>query len=149
VFSFGLPTCAMEGLGTDASGPGEVSTYDIEALMETGSPTEPTFINSEPTRAGRKRKAKDMSGLSVCFCGEHAEPGNASSIQCRKAGCATLWVCYSAMFDKFFADTPNSITFNALGIRTWGQGIGCVSHACASKAQARRPGVASTSVRWY
>ena len=96
-FSFGLSTCALEGLGTDASGP-EVSTCDLEALfMDTGSPTEPVFLDSEPTRAGRKRKAKDMSGLSVCFCGERAKPGDVGSIQCRKAGCATVWVmlfCY-------------------------------------------------------
>jgi hypothetical protein len=86
-----MSTCAIEGLGTDTSGP-EVLTYEIEALMQTGSPIDPIFLDSEPTRAGRKRKAKDMSGLSVCLCGEHAKPGDAGSIQCRKAGCATAWV---------------------------------------------------------
>lgn len=106
-FRFEVPTYAMEGLGT---GP-EVSTQDIEAIMESetrssiepillnseptraGSLTEPIFLDSEPTRTGRKRKAKDMSGLSLCFCGERARPGDVGSIQCRKAGCTTVWVC--------------------------------------------------------
>jgi hypothetical protein len=90
-FSFGVPTSAIEGLGTDASGP-EVATCEIKALMETGSLTQPLFLDSEPMRVGRKWKAKDMSGLSVCFCGENAKPGDVSSIQCWKAGCATVWV---------------------------------------------------------
>lgn len=105
-FSFEIPTSAMAGLGTDVSGP-EVSTYDIEAIMmATESPTasEPTFLDSEPTRAGRKRKARDISGLSHCFCGERASPGDVGSIQCRKAGCATVWVCFSVTFGKFMAD---------------------------------------------
>ena len=63
--SFGVPMSAIEGLGKDASGP-EVATCEIEALMETGSLTQPLFLDSEPTHVGRKRKAKDMSGLSVC-----------------------------------------------------------------------------------
>ena len=89
--SFGVPISAIEGLGTDASGP-KVATCEIEALMETGSLTQPLFLDSEPTCVGRKRKAKDMSGLSVCLCEENAKPGNVSSIQCQKAGCATVWV---------------------------------------------------------
>jgi len=89
--SFGVPTSAIEGLGTDASGP-EVVTCEIEALMETGSLTQPLFLDSEPMHVGRKWKAKDMSRLSVCLCGENAKPGDVSSIQCQKAGCATVWV---------------------------------------------------------
>ena len=100
----------IEGLET---GP-DMSTQDIEAIMDAGyltepilldtesmhvasatvtkpilldtesthatSATEPIFLDSEPTRAGRKRKAKDMSGLRVCFCGEHAKPDKVDSI---------------------------------------------------------------------
>lgn len=92
-FSFELLTYAIKGLETNASvSSPEVSTYDVEALLNIGSPTEPIFIDSEPTRAGRKRKAKNMSGLSVCFCGEHAKSDDVGSIQCWKAGCATVWV---------------------------------------------------------
>ena len=107
-FGFEVPTCAIGDLRTEFSGP-EVSTYDVEAVLRTrspteavlrtGSPTEPIFLDSEPTRAGRKRKAKDMSGLSVCLCGEQAKPNNVGSIQCQKAGCATVWVCFT--FSEF------------------------------------------------
>jgi hypothetical protein len=106
-FSFKVSMSAIEGLRT---GP-EVLTQDVEAIMaaKTGSLsepfllnsepmcvalTEPIFLDSKPTRIGRKRKAKDMSGLTVCFCRECARPGNVGSIQCWKAGCATVWVQY-------------------------------------------------------
>jgi hypothetical protein len=158
-FSFGVPTCAIEGLGT---GP-EVSTQDIEAIMDgsltgpiflnseleptrMGSSTDPIFLDSEPTRVGRKWKAKDMSGLSICLCGEHAKPDDVGSIRCRKAGCATVWVCCSTTFSKFVANTTYSTIFNVLGMRMRDQGAGYVSHACASQAQARRLGIASMPV---
>ena len=127
----------MESLGSNLSGP-EVSTYDIEALLNAVSPTEPIFLDSEPTRTGRKRKAKDMSGLTVCFCGERAKPDDEGSIRCRKAGCATLWVCLPATFRIFIANTSYSIILNVLGIRTRGRGPGCVTHAHASQARATR-----------
>ena len=110
-FSFEVPMCAVESLRTGH----EVSTQDVEAVMDAGSLTEPTlldsepthtvsstevteliFLDSEPTHTGRKRKAKDMSGLKVCFCGEHAKPNDLGSIQCQKTGCATIWVRCSA-----------------------------------------------------
>ena len=91
-FSFEVPMYAIEGLGTNLSKSGpEVSTCDIEAIMvATEPPIEPTFLDSEPTHTGRKQKAKDMSGLPFCLCGEHVKPGDICSIQCRKAGCATV-----------------------------------------------------------
>jgi hypothetical protein len=158
-FSFEVSMSAIEGLGT---GP-EVSTQDVEAIMaaETGSSsepfllnseptrvasTEPIFLDSEPTHTGRKRKAKDMSGLTVCFCGERARPGDAGSIQCRKAGCATVWVCYSATSNMFITNAAYSTIFNVLGMRTCNREAGLVSHACVSQARAaraRRLGVAS------
>jgi hypothetical protein len=189
-FSFEVPTCAMDGLGT---GP-EVSTQDVEAIIEAGSSTEPIlldseptrmgpltkpillgsepmhagsstqpifldseptragpltehtllqvdyepmhaglstepiFLNSEPMRTGRKRKAKDMSGLTICFCGERAKLGDAGSIQCRKAGCIAVWVCYPT-FNRFMADAAHSTIFNVLGMRTRDRGAGYVIHA--------------------
>jgi hypothetical protein len=53
-----------------------------------------TITISEPelTRTGRRWKRKDMSGLSLCLCGERAPPGDAGSIQCQRAGCETVWV---------------------------------------------------------
>ena len=121
-FSFETPTCSIEGLETNSSGP-EVATYEIEAIMMAAaaeSPTEvnePIFLDFEPMRAGRKRKAKDMSELTLCFCGERVKPGDVGSIQCQKAGCATVWVSYSATF-MIMADTACSIIFNVLDMRT-------------------------------
>ena len=114
-----------------------------------GSSTKPTFLDSEPTHAGRKQKAKDMSGLTVCLCGEHIKPGDEGSIQCQKAGCATVWVCDSATFDKSMANTSYSITFNVLGMRMHNQEAGYASLACTSQAQARRLGVASIAPLLY
>ena len=63
-----------------------MATYEVEAIMmatAAESPTEvnePTFLNSKPTRAGRKWKAKDMSKLTFCFCGECVKPGDMDSI---------------------------------------------------------------------
>lgn len=80
-FSCEVPAHAIEGLRTDLSGP-EVSTYNIEVIMAAKSPTEPTFLNSKPMHTGRKQKAKDMSGLTLCFYGDHAKPGDVGSIRC-------------------------------------------------------------------
>lgn len=52
----------------------------------------PASIISTPTRMGQRRKVRDMSGLSMCLCGDHAQAGNAGSIQCQRAGCETVWV---------------------------------------------------------
>jgi hypothetical protein len=104
LFSLQMPSFAIEGL---KSGP-EVPTQDVEAIMDAGSSTEPIlvdsesmhaasstepmFLDSEPTRVGRKRKAKNISGLTVCLCGVRAKPNEVDSIQCRKTGCETVWV---------------------------------------------------------
>jgi hypothetical protein len=150
-FSFEMPMDAVEG---PTPGP-EVSTQDVEAIMyarplpeqvlesepmHAASSTEPIFLNSEPTRTGRKRKAKDMSGLADCFCGERAKPDDVESIRCRRAGCATIWVCYCATFDVFMANSASSIIFNVLAMRMQGRRAGYVSHACVM--QARKIGVA-------
>ena len=52
-FNFGVPTSTIEGLRTDASGP-KVATCEIEALIETGSLTQPLFLNSKLMHVGRK-----------------------------------------------------------------------------------------------
>jgi hypothetical protein len=56
---------------------------------------------TEMTRAGRRSKRKDMSGLSLCLCGEGAEPHVAGSIQCQRAGCETVWVSILVSFVTF------------------------------------------------
>ena len=56
------------------------------------SDPDPLFIESEPTHTGRRRKCRDMSGLSQCLCGETAKPNKEGSIQCQKVGCETVWV---------------------------------------------------------
>ena len=131
---FEVPIYAIGDLGTKFSGP-KVSTYDVEAILRTKSLTEPIFLDSEPTCMGRKWKAKDMSGLNVCLCGEWAKPDNVGSIQCWKAGCATVWVCLT--FGKFIGPMPDiahSITLTVLGIRMHGQKVGYMSHAYTSQA---------------
>jgi hypothetical protein len=129
-----------EPMHTQAGPSTEPAFIDSEP-MHAGPLAEPAFIDSEPTRMGRKRKAKDMSGLTVCLCGERAKPGDVGSIQCRKAGCATIWVSHSATLSEFMAETTCSIISNVLDMRMSDQEVGYVSLAHVS--QARRPGVAS------
>ncbi|KAH9983678.1 hypothetical protein BJV77DRAFT_966643 [Russula vinacea] len=43
------------------------------------------------TCTGRRSKCKDMSRLSLCLCGESAQLGITSSIQCQRARCETVW----------------------------------------------------------
>lgn len=50
------------------------------------------FFDSEPTRVGRRRRCRDMSGLSLCLCGERVKPGDIESIKCQRTGCETVWV---------------------------------------------------------
>lgn len=59
--------------------------------------SEPFFLTSELTRAGRRRKCRDMSGLSLCLCGVSVRPDSMGSIQCQRAGCETVWVSYSLL----------------------------------------------------
>jgi hypothetical protein len=54
--------------------------------------TEPFLLTSEPTRAGRKWKCRDMSGLSLCLCGVSVQPDSVGSIRCQRTGCETVWV---------------------------------------------------------
>lgn len=78
-FSFEIQTYAIESLGTDLSSP-KVAICNLEAIMEAELATQPIFLDSEPIHTGRKRKAKDMSGLSVCLCGKNAKPNYIGSI---------------------------------------------------------------------
>ena len=50
------------------------------------------FFDSAPTRVGHKRRCRDMTGLSLCLCGESVQPGDVGSIRCQRAGCETIWV---------------------------------------------------------
>ena len=69
------------------------------AITETKSPgMAPEFIESEPTCVGQRRRCRDMSGLSVCLCGNCAELGDVASIQCQKIGCETIWVSFLLYF---------------------------------------------------
>jgi len=62
-----------------------------EASMR-GSDPDPLFFESEPTHTSRRRKCRDISGLSQCLCGDIAKPNEEGSIQCQKIGCKTVWV---------------------------------------------------------
>ena len=61
------------------------------------SDTEPFFPVLEMTHVGRKRKCRDMSGLSLCLCGVSVQPDDVGSIRCQRTGCETVWVS-----DPFF-----------------------------------------------
>jgi len=50
------------------------------------------FFDSEPTCVGRKQRCRDISGLSVCLCGERVREGDVDSIKCHRNGCETIWV---------------------------------------------------------
>jgi hypothetical protein len=58
-------------------------------------PGNPSSLTAPETRAGRKRKAKDISTiLGVCNCGDHIseEQYADDSIACKRAGCETCRV---------------------------------------------------------
>jgi len=64
-----------------------LNSYNSDALE-----MEPFLLTSEPTRAGRRWKCRDMSSLSLCLCGVSVQPDTAGSIRCQRAGCETIWV---------------------------------------------------------
>ncbi|KAI0282665.1 hypothetical protein BC826DRAFT_1133945, partial [Russula brevipes] len=70
-------------------GVSDAQLVEHEPSAHEPSPPVPLSIISTPTRMGQRRKVRDMSGLSMCLCGDHAQAGNASSIQCQRAGCET------------------------------------------------------------
>jgi hypothetical protein len=86
------------------------------------------FLDSEPTRVGRRRRCRDMSSLSLCLCGESVRPGETSSIQCQRAGCETIWVSNCVDFASSGLNLL-SIIFSVLDMRMWVQGIGLARHA--------------------
>ena len=83
------------------------------------------FFESEPTRVGRRRKCRDMSGLSLCLCGESARRDDAESIRCQHAGCETVWVSLTSNTFRTLTDNgTHSTTFDVLDTRTHDQGHG-------------------------
>lgn len=73
---------AMSPSNKPCSAPTDFSTSQME----------PFLLTSEPTRAGRKRKCRDMSNLSLCLCGISVQSDSVGSIRCQRAGCETVWV---------------------------------------------------------
>jgi hypothetical protein len=97
--------------------------------------TEPFLLTSEPTRAGRKRKCRDMSNLSLCLCGISVQSGSVGSIQCQRAGCETVWVSdpfwrVATFYWNLMESIYLSIIYNALGMPMWVQESGLVTHVC-------------------
>ena len=77
------------------------------------------FLDTEPTRTGRRRRCRDMSGLSQCLCGESVQPHDVGSIQCQRAGCETIWVSYCIDLAISGLNLNQlSITFSVLALRT-------------------------------
>ena len=68
-----------------------ISTEQPEPDHES-SGSDLLFLDSEPTCVGRRRRGRDMSGLSLCLCRESVQPGGMGLIQCQRAGCETIWV---------------------------------------------------------
>ncbi len=102
---------------------GEAAASEVSVRV---SNPEPLFFESEPMCAGRRRKCRDMSGLSQCLCGDTAklneEGKEEGSIQCQKVRCETVWVSsrfhnQPVMFFDSLANYVHSITFSALGIK--------------------------------
>jgi hypothetical protein len=65
--------------------------------LDTLSGNPSTVYASETTRNGRKRKTRDLQAmLAVCTCGEAVTESeitrDESIIECRCAGCETVWV---------------------------------------------------------
>ena len=109
------------------SGGSKMPTNSLSTPMPVTDQSTTLFFESEPTRVGRRRKCRDMSGLSLCLCGESARPDDAESIRCQRAGCETVWV--SLTFNTFRILTDNgthSTTFDVLDTRTHDQGHGRV-----------------------
>ena len=74
-------------------GQAQIQHNPITERSEPQSPSsELLFFDSEPTRAGRKRRCRDMSGLSQCLCGKSVPPGDAGSVKCQRVGCEMGWV---------------------------------------------------------
>jgi hypothetical protein len=91
-----------------------------------------TTAEPELMRTGRRGKRKDMSGLSLCLCGESALPGDARSIQCQRAGCETVWVSNPGLL-PLGSSRLNllwySTTLNALGTTMCNLEVGPVRSA--------------------
>ena len=92
------------------------------------SGSEVIFLDSEPTRVGCGRKCGDMSGLSLCLCGESAQLDDVGSIQCERTGCETVWVSSCSYFVSSRLNRL-SITSGVLGMRMQLQNTGLASHA--------------------
>ena len=86
------------------------------------------FFDSEPTHVGRRRRCRDMSGLSLCLCRDIVPPDSVGSIKCQKVGCETTWV-------RIFVDFARpklkqcSIIFSVLRLRMQDYDNGPVRHA--------------------
>ena len=123
---------------TEPAGPAP-ALIDPESMRTEGdasarvSNPDPLFFDSEPTRTGRRRKCRDMSGLSQCLCGDTAKPDEEGSIQCQKLGCETVWVGprfydWLAISFELLANSVNSITLSASGTRMHVHETGPVMH---------------------
>ena len=87
-----------------------------------------SFFDSAPTHVGRKRRCRDMSGLSLCLCGESARPNDVGSIQCQGNGCETDWVSNCVKFASSGLKRLSTIS-GVLGMRIKDQDAGLVWHA--------------------
>jgi hypothetical protein len=80
----------------------------------------------ELTPAGRRAKRWDMTGLSLCLCGERAQSGDTGSIKCQRAGCETVWVSGPSLLalEGSRLNDILSIILNVSTMRTHDQEIG-------------------------
>jgi len=115
---------------TTHTGQAQVKSNTITERSEPGSSgSDLLFFNSELTRGGCRRRCRDMSGLSLCLCGESVHPGDVGSIRCQRTGCETTWVSTCVNCTGSRLNQQLSIIFAALGMRIQGLDIGLVRRA--------------------
>ncbi|KAI0258005.1 hypothetical protein BC834DRAFT_915424, partial [Gloeopeniophorella convolvens] len=94
-----------------SSAPGEpVDQPGASDVVANAASTVLPLVDAPPTRSGRKRKARDLSSLFECLCGDVVEPGEKKVIECTSPGCQTRWYHLECaqleQFEKGWVCTP-------------------------------------------
>jgi hypothetical protein len=102
------------------------------ATLDVPAPTTPDVPAPEPelSRTGRRWKRKDMGSLSLCLCGETAQPGDRASIQCQRVGCETVWVSDVSIVFEHSGLNQLSTTLDVLDMKMYVHAPGPVTLAC-------------------
>ena len=89
---------------TTHAGQVQINSNPITPTIERSEPelsgSDLLFFDSELTRMGCRQRCRDMSGLSLCLCGESVQPSDVGSIRCQRTGCETTWVSNGVDFTQ-------------------------------------------------